>query len=61
MSSASSETFISSYSFWMTFFFFLSYLIAESRTCNTVLHKSGKSGYPCLIPEFRVRHSAFQY
>ena len=35
---------------WVPFTFFPC-LIAEDRTCNTVLNRSGESGHPCLVPE----------
>ena len=28
-------------------------LIAEAKTFNTMLKKSGKSGHPCLVPDLR--------
>lgn len=45
----------------VSLFFFLyechcisfSYLIALVRTSKTMLYPSGKSGHPCLVPDFR--------
>ena len=37
---------------WMTFISF-TYLIALSSTSSTVLIKSGKSGHPCFVSDFR--------
>ena len=36
-------------------FFFISFsaLIAVAKTSKTMLNSSGKSGHPCLIPDFR--------
>ena len=34
-------------------FISFSSLIAVARTSNTILNNSGKSWYPCLIPDFR--------
>ena len=34
-------------------FIFLSALIAVAKASKTVLNSSGKSGHPCLVPDFR--------
>ena len=51
MSSANSESF-TSFPVWVPFISFSS-LIAVSRTAKTMLKKSGKSGHPGLVLDFR--------
>ena len=39
--------------------FYFSSLIAMSRTSKTMLNKSDKDGYPCLVPD--LRGNAFRF
>ena len=52
MSSANSESFISSFATWIPFISF-SALIAVAKIFKTMLNSSGESGHPCIIPDFR--------
>ena len=58
MSSAKSESLISSWLIWVPFIS-LCCLIAKAKTSNTVLNNSGESGYPCLVPDLRGKALSF--
>ena len=41
------------------FFFFFSSMIAVTKTSNTMLSRNAKSGYACLVPDFRGKAFSF--
>ena len=58
MPSAYNDNFTSSFPIWITFIYFAC-LTVMARTSNTMLNKSDKSGYPCLIPKFSKKAFSF--
>uniref|UniRef100_A0A8C9C6Z0 Uncharacterized protein n=1 Tax=Phocoena sinus TaxID=42100 RepID=A0A8C9C6Z0_PHOSS len=58
MSSAKSDSLISSFQMWIPFISFSS-LIAVAKTSKTMLNNSGESGKPCLFPYLRGNGFSF--
>ena len=53
MSSANSDSFISSFPIWSPFISFSS-LIDVAKTSNTMVNKTGDSGRRCLVPDLGI-------
>ena len=58
MSSAKSESLMTSWPIWMPFIS-LCCLTAEAKTSNTMLNNSGKSGHSCRVPDLRGKALSF--
>ena len=52
MSSANRDRFTYSFPIWIPFTSF-SAVIPVANTSKTMLNRSGESGHPCLVPDFR--------
>ena len=58
MSYANSDSFTSSFPTWIHFLS-VSSLIVVAKTSKTVLHNSGESGQPCLVPDLSGNDFSF--
>ena len=58
MLSINSENFTSSFPVWILLIPF-PFLIAMAKISKTMLNSSGKSGHPCLVPDFRGNAFSF--
>ena len=57
-SSSNNDSFAPSFQISMTFIYF-SFLIAVSRTSNTMFNRSDESGHPCLVTDLSGKGLSF--